>query len=261
MQEDVYKRKIREQKIQLQYLQAQIRPHFFLNTLNVIHSFSLIKRNDLIEQMVVCLSRYFSYRFKDPDAMVSLRAEKEHIENYLQLHSLRYQNALFCGLEMEEVLLDAKIPPLVIQTFVENSLKYGMVSARNLNLEIIAEAICADRACGQKETGDLLQTEELRQDETWEQKLCITITDNGPGYEEEVLEAVRNGKPVKKGHGQGIGINNVIQRLKLLYGEAAWVRLSNTPRAGACSEIFLPLVFMEEEGVDSCTEEDMEVQD
>lgn len=249
LQEDVYKRKIREQRIQLQYLQAQIRPHFFLNTLNVIHSFSLIKRNDLIEQMVVCLSRYFSYRFKDPDAMVSLRAEKEHIENYLQLHRLRYQNALFCGLEMEEVLLDAKIPPLVIQTFVENSLKYGMVSTRNLHLEIIAEAVCADRRDGgQKEAGNVPPAAEPGRDTTCEQKLCITITDNGPGYEEEVLEAVRNGKPVKKGHGQGIGINNVIQRLKLLYGEAAWVRLSNTPGAGACCEIFLPLVFMEEEG-------------
>lgn len=155
LQEDVYKRKIREQRIQLQYLQAQIRPHFFLNTLNVIHSFSLTKRNDLIEQMVVCLSRYFSYRFKDPDAMVSLRAEKEHIENYLQLHRLRYQNALFCGLEMEEVLLDAKIPPLVIQTFVENSLKYGMVPTRNLHLEIIAEAVCADRDRGQREAGNV----------------------------------------------------------------------------------------------------------
>lgn len=259
--EDVYERKIREQRIQLQYLQAQIRPHFFLNTLNVIHSFSLVKRNDLIEQMVVCLSRYFSYRFRDPDAMVCLREEKEHIENYLQLHRLRYQNAFSCEVEMEEVLLDAKIPPLVIQTFVENSLKYGMTTDRNLDLEIVAEAVCADRDCGREEAEDPLPEGALRQDEIGEQKLCITITDNGPGYEEEVLEAVRNGEPLQKGHGQGIGINNVIQRLKLLYGEAAWVRLSGTPGAGACSEIFLPLVFMEEEEMDSCVAGDREVQE
>ncbi len=260
LQKDVYERKIREQRIWLQYLQAQIRPHFFLNTLNVIHSFSLVKRNDLIEQMTVCLSRYFSYRFRDPDAMASLREEKEHIENYLKLHRLRYQNDLLCGVEIEEVLLDAEIPPLIIQTFVENSLKYGMRS-KNLNLEVIAEAICIEKACTKEDnevcTQDPYQGNEVQENRIPEQKLRITITDSGPGYEEEVLTAVKNGETVKKGHGQGIGINNVIQRLKLLYGEAAWVQLSNMPQSGACSEIILPLVFREEESTDSCIGESM----
>lgn len=232
LRKDVYERTISQQKIQLQYLQTQIRPHFFLNTLNVIYSFSLVRRNDLIEEMVSCLSKYFSYRFKSTDSFVSLGEEKEHIENYLKLHRLRYQNQFLFHLEIEEVLLDAKLPPLVIQTFVENSLKYGVTQEQVFELELVAETL----------------TEE------GEQKLKITVTDNGPGYDAEILAAVAQGKTIEKGgspsaekSGQGIGINNVIQRLRLIYQDRARVRLFNIQGQGACSEIILPLSFMEEE--------------
>lgn len=225
LQRDVYERQIREQKIELQYLQTQIRPHFFLNTLNVIYSFSLVKRNDLIEKMVVCLSKYFSYMFRATDDLSSLKAEKEHIENYLKLQRLRYQNQFICHLEIEEVLLDAKLPPLVIQTFVENSLKYGLLPDKTLELELLAETVMVES----------------------EQKLKITVSDNGPGYDEAIVAAVENGADIKEAHGHGIGINNVRARLKLIYKDEAWVRLFNMPGLGACTEIVLPLEFVEEE--------------
>lgn len=224
LQKDVYERKISEQKIQLQYLQTQIRPHFFLNTLNVIYSFSLVKRNDLIEKMVVCLSKYFSYRFKSTDSFVSLGEEKEHIENYLELHRLRYQNQFRCHIEIEDVLMDAKLPPLIIQTFAENSLKYGFLKDRVFEMEIAAEVLNVEK----------------------EQKLKITVTDNGPGYEQQVLEEAGQGR-ILHVHGQGIGINNVIQRLSLLYRGQAEINLSNVPGGGACTEIILPLEFTDEE--------------
>ncbi len=224
LQQDVYERKIREQKIQLQYLQTQIRPHFFLNTLNVIYSFSLVKRNDLIEKMVVCLSKYFSYRFKSTDSFVSLREETEHIENYLELHRLRYQNRFRCQIEIEEVLFDAAIPPLIIQTFVENSLKYGFLKEHPFEMEIVAEVLSTKK----------------------EQKLKITVTDNGPGYGQQILKEAGQGK-ILHVHGQGIGINNVIQRLQLICQGQAEIKLSDMPGGGACSEIIMPLEFTEEE--------------
>lgn len=225
LQRDVYERQIREQKIELQYLQTQIRPHFFLNTLNVIYSFSLVKRNDLIEKMVVCLSKYFSYMFRATDALSTLKAEKEHIENYVELHRLRYQNKFICRLEIEEVLLDAKVPPLVIQTFVENSLRYGILPDKTLELELVAETAIIDE----------------------KQKLKVTVTDNGPGYDKKVVAAVENGQDIAEAHGHGIGINNVRARLKLIYNGEASIRLFNIPGLGACTEIILPLEFMEED--------------
>lgn len=227
LQEDVYERQIREQKIQLQYLQTQIRPHFFLNSLNVIHSFSLIGRNDLIEKMTVHLSKYFGYRFENADSFVSLGLELEHVKNYLELHRLRYSSNFTCSIEAEEVLMDAKLPPLVIQTFVENSLKYGMTVDRQFELELIAEAV----------------TEE------GEQMLKLEITDNGPGYDKHVLEDAASGRKIETHHGQGIGINNVIQRLHLIYDGRAYVELSNMMGAGACSRIIIPLEFVEENAV------------
>lgn len=224
LQKDVYERQIREQKTELQYLQTQIRPHFFLNTLNIIHSFSLIGRNDLIEKMVKCLSAYFSYLFKKTDSFVTLGEEKRHIENYLELHRLRYQNRFSCYIEIEDVLLDAKLPPLVIQTFVENSLKYGMTDDREFELELTAEVVAREG-----------------------QKLQITVSDNGRGYEKEVLEAAEQGDEILERHGHGIGINNVMQRLRLIYHGEAQIHLSNLPDFGACTRIILPLEFEEEE--------------
>ncbi len=232
LKRDVYERTISEQKTELQYLQTQIRPHFFLNALNVIYSFSLVKRNDLIEKMVVCLSKYFSYRFQSTDSFTRFGYEIEHIENYLELQRLRYHNEFESQIEVEEVLLDAKLPPLVIQTFVENSLKYGISKDKAFELEITAEPLTVGK----------------------EQKLQITIIDNGPGYEQEVLDAVGKRQQIRHSHGQGIGINNVIQRLRLLYQEEAWVQISNMEGGGACSVIVIPLEFAEEDEEEEAAE-------
>lgn len=224
LQKDVYERQLSEQMTKLQYFQMQIRPHFFLNALNVIYSFSLTKRNDLIEQLTLSLSRYFRYLFNCGSAYVTLGAELEHIRNYMEIHRLRDQGEILYHQEVDEVLLDALIPPLTIQPFVENCLKYGAAAQGRTDIVLVAEC----RSAG------------------GEQKLCITISDNGPGYPPAILERFEKEEPLSMDVTQKIGIINVRQRLQLTYQENAEIRLYNGPDGGACSELILPIQWQKD---------------
>lgn len=219
LQKDVYERQLSEQMTKLQYFQMQIRPHFFLNALNVIYSFSLTKRNDLIEQLTLDLSRYFRYLFNCGSAYVTLGAELEHICNYMEIHRMRDQGEIQYHQEVDEVLLEALIPPLAIQPFVENCVKYGADAQGRTDIFLVAECRLADG----------------------EQKLCITVSDNGPGYPQVILERFEKEEPLGMDVTQKIGIMNVRQRLQLTYQENASVRLYNGPGGGACSELILPI--------------------
>ncbi len=223
LRQDIYERQLSEQRTRLQYLQMQIRPHFFLNAMNIIYSFSLTGRNDLIEQLVLCLSSYFRYIFQCESDFVPLSAELEHIRTYLEIIRLRDQGEFTYHREIDEVLLEALIPPLTIQPFVENSIKYA----------------CAEGG------GEIDLTVECRQIQG-EQMLCVTVRDGGGGYPEEVLKQFDREEPLSAGGGQRIGLTNVRQRLRLTYGERAQIHINNTPEGGACSELLLPLRWPEE---------------
>ena len=225
LRQDIYERQLSEQRTQLQYLQMQIRPHFFLNAMNIIYSFSLTGRNDLIEQLTLCLSRYFRYIFRCESAFVPLSAELEHIHTYLEIIRLRDQGEFSYHREIDEVLLETLIPPLTIQPFVENSVKYA----------------CSEGG------GEIDLIVECRQIQG-EQMLCITVRDGGGGYPEEILEQFDHENSLPAGGGRRIGLTNVRQRLRLTYGEQAQIHIGNIPDGGACSELILPLRWPEEEG-------------
>lgn len=225
LKEDVYDRQLREQKTQLQYLQLQIRPHFFLNILNVIYSFSLVGQNELIEKLTISLSKYFRYLFRSNVSLVTLGAECEHIKNYMDIQKVRYSGSFDYDQEVDEVLMDALLPPLVLQTFVENSIKYASDDKHFWFISLTGEVF----------------------NEGNEQKLRLVISDNGPGYPEAVLEAVRDSKSIGDDPEKQIGIINVKQRLNLMYGKNAALRLYNQPDGGAVSEVILPLTFENED--------------
>ncbi len=221
LKEDVFDRQIREQKTQLQYLQLQIRPHFFLNILNVIYSFSLTGHNALIEKLTISLSRYFRYLFRSTVSFVTLEAECEHIRDYMDIQKIRYSGSFDYVQELDDILMDALLPPLVLQTFVENSIKYASDSSHYWFISLMGEVFNEDN----------------------EQKLRLVISDNGPGYPDHVLEAVKNNQGIGNDPEKNIGIINVRQRMNLIYGSKARLVLYNQPDGGAVSEVILPLEF------------------
>lgn len=223
LQKDAFQRQIQVQKTNLQYLQMQIRPHFFLNALNTLYANLLIGQHEVAEQLTLCLSRYFRYMLGSSAAFVPLRQELAHVSNYMEIQQLRSEGRLRYIQEVEQTLYHALVPPLVVQTFVENSIKYGASSQNCLEISVFAEPVAGP--C---------------------QQLRIVICDNGKGYQPAMLERFQQKQPPAEGATQGIGIENVRQRLQLTYGEAASLVLGNSPDGGAQVELLLPLQIEEE---------------
>lgn len=228
LQEEIYERKILEQKTQLQYLQVQIRPRFFLNSLNIIFSFAEIHRYDLIQEMTLCLVKYFRYIFHQTTSFVILQEEKEHIDNYMKIQELRYPGLFSYQCNIDPSLMAAELPPLVLQTFIENSIKYN---AKDIDREQSVVVRLAVEKISEKE----------------KEFLKMVISDNGIGYPSDFLDAFIGGDLSPKDSTSRIGIYNVIQRLKLMYKDKAQVRLYNSLEGGAVSEIILPIKKRSEE--------------
>lgn len=215
---DIYERELEKQRIQLDYMKLQIKPHFFLNCLTTIHSMAQMDMTDEIQKMAMSTSIYFRYIFQNGQDFVRMEDEIQHVRIYLDIQKHRYRDAFLYRIEAAERLRDTPIPPLVLQTFIENAIKYA-VSRDNDSL--ITLDVRSRRIVGEAVT-------------------VIRITDNGPGFPPHVLEKLRQGLPLDQAHGTQIGIMNTIQRLESLYGGRAVVRFRNLAGGGAGVTLFLP---------------------
>ncbi|EES72929.1 ATPase/histidine kinase/DNA gyrase B/HSP90 domain protein [Paenibacillus sp. oral taxon 786 str. D14] len=216
---DLYERELEKQRIQLDYMKLQINPHFFLNCLTNIYSMAQMQLYQEIEQMALSTSRYFRYIFQNDGDFVKLRDEIEHVRIYLDIQKHRYPDALVYRIDVEELLAaETRIPPLVLQTFVENAVKYAVSRISQVHIEL---AVRLEREDG-------------------EERMTIRITDTGPGFPPEILECLQNGRPLDQSAGNHIGIMNTLQRLASLYNGDAAVSFSNREDGGACVILSLP---------------------
>jgi two-component system sensor histidine kinase YesM len=216
---NVYEEQLNKQKAELQYLQLQINPHFFLNTLNILYNLAIVKDYELIKEMTLRLVSYFRYMLKSNLTFLPLNDELEHVRNYIRIHELRFQQTLNCHIDAPESLSRVHVPPLIIQTFVENSMKHASKMDAPLTLYIH------------------LKLEESQSDP----HIRITIRDTGIGFPEQVLQELRAGNRIIDEQGEHIGIWNVWHRLRLLYGSQSQLLFSNGLPSGAVVEIKLPL--------------------
>lgn len=176
------------------WLQAQIRPHFILNTLNAIVSLSAIDTNRmvaLIEHFASYLER--SFHFKNIDTLVPLTDELELLQSYLYIEKIRFGNRLHIEWRIDRLdkVKDVLIPPLALQTLIENAANHGVL---------------------QKVVGGTI-TIQIDSDN---EKTTFLVHDDGIGMDEETLSHLL--KP-ENGSVHGIGIINTDQRLKQLFGK------------------------------------------
>lgn len=215
---EIYEEQIDKQKSELEYLQMQIRPHFYINALNNIYSMAQMKEFELIQDMVLYLSDYLRYLFRSSYLLVPIESELKHVKNYLQIEKLHSGENLICNIDAEEHLMNVHIPPLVLQTFIENIIKHG-VKLDEVN--IIKIKIFLNEC-------------------KMEKFICMKIEDNGKGFSDEALHKI-NYLCENTGTGENIGIWNVKQRINLIYGDKAKIIVSNNKNSGACIEIYLPI--------------------
>lgn len=131
-----YEEKISRQKAELQYLQLQLNPHFFLNTLNIIFLLARAKKYDIIQELSQSLIGYFRFMFISNMKFIPLKDEIRHVENYIRIQELRLEKKFSCQFDLPDFLREMPIPPLLIHTFVENSFKYAMSVDNTIGLKI-----------------------------------------------------------------------------------------------------------------------------
>lgn len=212
LEKESHEKEMAFQASQLQYFQLQTEPHFFLNCLKNIYAMAENRQFEKIQYMVTVISRHFRYVFRSNTLEIPLKEELDETDCYFQLCQFSSTVPMILEIHREEALENCRVPPLLVQTFVENSIKYG----RQINkvLRIVVEV----SRC----KGDIL----------------IRITDDGIGYAPEILDMVRQRSFPSNGH---IGIKNAIDRIGLLYEGRAEIRISNNETCGARTEISIPL--------------------
>ena len=213
---DVYEEQLKRSRAQLQYLNLQIKPHFFLNSLNVIYSLALVQDCRLILEMTSCLMKHFRYMFKSPDATVTVQDELAHVQNYLRIQELRYDTDIRPQVEVDPKLYSAHLPTLLIHTFVENVIKHAYSQEHPVVLSIRIQS-AADGA------------------------MELIISDNGPGFPAEQLVELNDPNPPDGERESHIGIYNIRQRLHLIYAGRAELRFLNPDSGGACVRIHIPM--------------------
>jgi two-component system, LytTR family, sensor kinase len=125
LQKELLEKEKQKSEVELKALKAQINPHFFFNTLNNIYSMSLDK-DDRLPATILQLSelmRYFLYEAKDN--FIPLEKELAVVNNYIALQKLRSNKQLLIEIKKEGELVDQKIAPLLLITFLENAFKHG----------------------------------------------------------------------------------------------------------------------------------------
>lgn len=209
-----YEKEMETKNAQMQYLQIQIRPHFFLNCLKNFYALAEQKKFQEIQDMIIVLSDYLRRMFRNNSVLISVSDEMENVRNYILLQQMSLSNPPSCNIDIDTSLMDFQIPPLSILTFVENSVKHGRQMDRNLIISVRISFIKDEQ----------------------ESFVCITILDNGSGFRDEVLEKL-NGTKGELDR-ENIGISNVKKRIELIYGERANIIFSRSN--GSCIEIYLP---------------------
>lgn len=219
---DNYEKELEAQKSLLQYLQLQVNPHFYLNALNIIYSLAQVKDYKMIQEMTMALVEYSRYMFRKPEQLVTVREEMEHVENYMKIQQMRFPKRIAFHESISSEIEDAVIPPFVIQTFVENSIKYA-VNLEQQNVVSVEGKVA--------EIGEELFVH-------------IEIKDNGQGYSREILDMMQADGWQPDNRGKQVGINNVMKRLSLVFGSKATLVLKN--ENGARAIMIVPLIWQGE---------------
>ncbi|QGQ99404.1 HAMP domain-containing protein [Paenibacillus psychroresistens] len=217
---NVYEEMLKVQKAEFNHLQAQINPHFYLNSLNIIFSLSVLEKNLLVQKMTEHLADYFRFITRTHRDTILLSEEIGHIENYLEIQKLRFPNKLMFAISIPEMYLQNNVFPLLIQPFVENAIIHGMDKGKAVfHIEIKAQP--------SEEAPDSYE---------------VLIIDNGKGFTAEKLEQLQAGQ-YAEGHGSDdkhLGIWNVHHRLRMKYGRQVKILFENGIEKGAIIRLRIP---------------------
>ncbi|HHV10718.1 MAG TPA: histidine kinase [Clostridiales bacterium] len=221
---------IMTQKMKYAELQNQINPHFLYNTLENIRGQAIVDDNFTIAEMTEALARFFRYNISKDNGIVKLSQELENIQTYMQIQQYRFKDRFVFHIynhDDSDAIYHCRIPKMTLQPIVENAIFHGLenkIEQGHIDIHI----------------------------EAGEQRVTILVSDDGIGMETAVLQKLNDrlrnvGRKIEwvegKENNNGIAMENVNNRIRLLYGNDYGIHVSSTLGVGTEVEIALPFIL------------------
>lgn len=202
---------------QLDNLRLQVNPHMLLNSFNMIYSLAQSRNFQCIQEYSLLLVEYFRYALKETDHFVLLKNEMTFVENYVNIQKIRFPGAFTSVHKIEPDCEEALVPPLLIENFVENAMKYALVPGETIEVLI-----------------------NIRREED---RLLISVCDTGRGIKPEILDCLQQGQAYQDKMGKShIGVWNCRRRMEVFYGGKASMNITSAPGQG--TQVWLDVPFM-----------------
>lgn len=208
-----YKKQLLIKESEYQTLQAQVNPHFLYNTLESINWSAKMAGEKRISQMAESLGFVLRASININGPLVSLSEEMDIVDHYIIIQSYRFEERLDYRKDIPDKYLKAEIPKSIIQPLIENSIRYGlqeMVGVCTIMVIVIED----------------------------EDALMISVKDNGPGMDENYIDKINQGDYQPKG--TGIGLRNIDERIKILFGENYGIYIESEKGEGTTVTVKLP---------------------
>lgn len=218
---DNIEKELDKKKLELDNLKLQIRPHFLLNTFNLMYY--LLRSpggTGEVRKLILYLSDYFRYLFRSDRDVELFDKELTLIEGYVEVAKIRYPNGLDISYDIDPEVRLIRVPPLLIHNFVENVVKHALSVGKCVHILLAAHY-----------------------EEGWVE---FEISDDGNGMSREQVRKI-NERLWEKEETDHMGIRNAIRRIEYLYGPAARVKVRSQAEEGTTFTITFPYELEVEE--------------
>ena len=209
-------------KSEFDALQSQINPHFLYNALESITWMVEGERNDEAVFMISQLAKLFRISLSRGRTVISIKDELQHAQSYMNIQMIRYKNTFSVVFDVDPEVYSYCIVKLVMQPLLENAINYG-VEGMDDSGEI--------RVTGREENGAVI----------------LSVSDNGFGMSEEQVRLVLTDSTRIRKHGSGVGLVNVNNRIKILFGKEYGLKVESEPDEGTTVSIRIPAIPYTEE--------------
>ncbi|KQX48247.1 MULTISPECIES: sensor histidine kinase [unclassified Paenibacillus] len=210
----------KKREYELALIQAQIKPHFLYNTLDVIYTLSEMGRARDVQRTTKALADFYRVALSKGRETITIEEEVRNVKDYLSIQRIRYSDVFTFEFDIRGEVLGGLIPKLTIQPLVENAIYHGLKTKGSLGLLRV--------------TGEIV-----------EGKIKIIVSDDGVGMLPERLEALVK-KPESPEQAVGYGLRNVNDRIQLYFGDDYGLQIES--QLGQGTEVTLWLPFQSEEG-------------
>ena len=204
----------RKRLMEISQLEERINPHFVFNVLETLR-YEVLIDPAIASDMIMAFANIMRYNLYYGNTIVPLETDIEYVKDYLLLQKMRYNRRLTYSIDIPEALMACRVPKLVIQPIVENSLKHGMKNVESIHVRISAS----------------IENEDLK----------LSVEDNGTGIDPEKLNKIIEDLEMEDLNKEHIGMYNSHRVVQLLYGPPYGLKIESTYGKGTLVTIKLPV--------------------